>query len=489
MSNIMRGAAIERVSTRSRRSIAESTGAAFQKMWNKPLYKVLLLILGFPIHLVTAIVYILRKRKERYSSIRQQVLHEYTQQGYREHLVDEVRKELTNKYQFFRKAIRQERLDKEIETIAGKQFNEAVDQRTLEKMRQEGAERVTFTSTFQLLAANPLFLGLSFVPGIFMYIGMYLYSQPYLKYVFERLVMMVFVIFGVTLFVFTILYISPLDPAANILGQSATQAQLDQFNAVYGLDQPFFVQLWTTFEGLFSFDLGKSFAGNEQVTIEIMRKLPVTLELTVISLILAVVLSIPSGIISAIRQYSFFDYSFMLFVLIGLSLPNFWQGLIFILNFSIKLTWFPATYSPQNWLSMVMPVIVLGTGLAASIARMTRSSTLEVIHQDYIVTAKAKGLSERKVIFKHALGNALIPIVTVIGLQFGGLLGGAAVTEKVFNISGIGSYIVDKQFIPDIPSIVGGVIYIAAAISLVNLFVDILYSFLDPRIRSKMKHY
>src|SRR5690606_11312002 len=139
-----------------------------------------------------------------------------------------------------------------------------------------------------------------------------------------------------------------------------------------------------------------------------------------------------------------------------------------ILTFSIDLQWLPATYNPNNWLSLVMPIIVLGTTLTASIARMTRSSMLEVINEDYIMTAKAKGLSERKVITKHAIRNAMIPIITVIGLLFGGMLGGAAVTEKVFNIAGIGSYIVDKQFIPDIPAILGGLVYIAITISIVN---------------------
>jgi len=138
-------------------------------------------------------------------------------------------------------------------------------------------------------------------------------------------------------------------------------------------------------------------------------------------------------------------------------------------------------------LSMIMPIIVLGTGLTASVARMMRSSLLEIIHEDYIITAKAKGLNKHQVLWKHAVGNAMIPVVTVIGLLFGGMLGGAAVTEKVFNIKGIGSYIVDKQFIPDIPAIMGGVVYIAITISLVNLLIDILYAFLDPRIRSKMK--
>lgn len=206
-------------------------------------------------------------------------------------------------------------------------------------------------------------------------------------------------------------------------------------------------------------------------------------------MLLALVIALPIGIISAIKPNSLFDYTFMFIALIGLSIPNFWQGLIFILNFSIKLQWLPATFNPQNWLSIIMPTIVLGTGLTAAVARMTRSSTLEVIHEDYVMTARAKGLSERQVLLKHAVRNALIPIVTVVGLQFGGMLGGAAVTEKVFNISGLGSYIVDKQFIPDIPSIMGGVIYTAITISIINVVVDLLYAFVDPRVRSKMKQY
>lgn len=221
----------------------------------------------------------------------------------------------------------------------------------------------------------------------------------------------------------------------------------------------------------------------------IASKFPITLTLAVWSLVMAIVIAIPIGVISATRPYSFFDYSFMFIALLGLSIPNFWQGLIFILNFSIKWKWLPATYSPENWLSLLMPVIVLGTGLTASIARMTRSSMLEVIHEDYMITAKAKGLSQQYILWRHGIGNAMIPIITVIGLLFGGMLGGAAVTEKVFNISGIGSYIVDKQFIPDIPSILGGVVYVAITISVVNVIIDILYAFFDPRIRSKMKQY
>jgi peptide/nickel transport system permease protein len=205
--------------------------------------------------------------------------------------------------------------------------------------------------------------------------------------------------------------------------------------------------------------------------------------------VVGIVLAIPAGIISATRPYSAYDFIFMLVALIGLSLPNFWFGLVLILNFSIEMKLLPATFTVGNWLSFIMPAIVLGTDLAATIARMTRSSMLEVIKQDYILTARAKGLSEKKVIIKHALGNAMIPIVTVIGLQFGGMLGGSAVTEKVFNVNGIGSFIVDKQFVPDIPIVLAGVVYVAVIISVANLVVDIMYSFLDPRIKSKMKNY
>lgn len=299
--------------------------------------------------------------------------------------------------------------------------------------------------------------------------------------------MSVLVIAGVSVLVFTILYLSPFDPAANLLGEAATKEQIASFNHTYGLDLPYLAQLWNAVKGIFTFDLGASFTGNEDVAASIANKFPITLTIAIFSLLMAVVIAIPVGIISATRQNTFLDYSFMFIALIGLSIPNFWQGLIFILNFSIKLQWLPATYNPQNLLSIIMPVIVLGTGLTASVARMTRSSMLEIINEDYIITAKAKGLNERQVLWKHAIGNAMIPIITVIGLLFGDMLGGAAVTEKVFNISGIGSYIVDKQFIPDIPAIMGGVIYIAITISLVNVLIDILYAFFDPRIRSKMK--
>lgn len=247
--------------------------------------------------------------------------------------------------------------------------------------------------------------------------------------------------------------------------------------------------MWNTGKKFLTFDLGTSYVGNEDIAAAFARRFPITLQLSLAAMLVSVIIAIPSGIISAIKQYSAFDYIFMLIALLGLSIPNFWLGLILILNFSIRLGWLPAMYDAANLATLIMPAIVLGTGLSASVARMTRSSMLEVKNSDYVLTARAKGLSENRVVFKHILGNAMIPIVTVIGLQFGGILGGSAVTEKVFNVNGLGKYIVDKQFIPDIPVVLAGVVYVAIVISIVNLLVDILYAFLDPRIKSSLKNY
>jgi peptide/nickel transport system permease protein len=406
-----------------------------------------------------------------------------------EQLIEETREQLIRKQQFFKQNVSAEQTERVAYKIAKARFQDKLTESSNRKLLLNGQQRLSYVETFASCIQNRAFLLLSFIPGILMYLLIFLYSSPYVKYVFERLLMSLLVIIGVSVLVFTILHLSPMNPAANILGETATEEQIANFNRIYGLDQSYLSQLWNSIKGIATFDLGKSFSGNEQVTATIARKFPITFTLTIISLLMSMIIAIPVGIISAMKRNSFWDYTFMFIALIGLSIPSFWQGLIFILNFSIKLHWLPATYNPQNWLSLIMPTIVLGTGLTASVARMTRSSTLEVINEDYIITAKAKGLSKRQVLWRHAVRNAMIPIITVIGLQFGGMLGGSAVTEKVFNISGIGSYIVDKQFIPDIPSIMGGVVYTAITISLINVIIDVLYAFFDPRIRTKMKQY
>ncbi|WP_352419758.1 ABC transporter permease [Proteiniborus sp.] len=467
----------------------KSLGVSFEKMYKRPFYKALLFIFGILSLPFVFIKYMKNKQNNGYIRLRESIYQRLEQDGVKDEIYSKAQEQLRNKLSFFKKELSNEEFERQVKEITNKQFNEIIKHELNTMSKQQKVSNVTFCSTFVEMFNNKLFLTVSIILSFPMYLVILIFSNPYSKYIFERLFMMVFVIFGVTWLVFTILYLSPMDPAANILGQTATPDQVAQFNSIYGLDKPYHIQLLNTFKSLFSFDLGKSYVGNEDVLTAIMRKFPVTLQLTFASLIIAVLIAIPAGIISAIKQYSSFDYIFMLGALLGLSIPNFWLGLIMILNFSIKMKWLPATFIVGDWKTLIMPSIVLGTGLAASVARMTRSSMLEVKNADYITTARAKGLDEKKVITKHILGNAMIPIVTVIGLQFGGMLGGSAVTEKVFNINGIGSFIVDKQFIPDIPIVLAGVVYVAVIISLANLIVDIMYAFLDPRIKSKMKSY
>jgi len=470
-------------------SYAERVTALYRKMMNHPAYRPVLLLTGAPANAVAYAVHRYRKSASGYDRAIEEIRSRLLQSGRRDELLKETREQLRRKREFFGYGSGEQELEREAERIVSWKFQEEVKASWERRPPSDRNTSGALADTFGRLVENRAFLSLSLIFAFPMYLLMLVYANPYLKYIAERLVMALFVILGVAVLVFTILYLSPTNPAANLLGDTATNEQIASFNRLYGLDQPYLVQLWDTLRGIFTFDLGKSFAGNESVTTAISNKFPVTLTLTAISTLVAVLIALPIGIISATRPNSFFDYSFMFIALLGLSIPNFWQGLIFILNFSIQLPWLPATYNPHNWLSAIMPIVVLGTGLTAAVARMTRSSTLEVIHEDYITTARAKGLSRRRVIWRHAVGNALIPIVTVIGLQFGSMLGGAAVTEKVFNINGIGSYIVDKQFIPDIPSVMGGVVYTAITISIVNVIVDLLYAFFDPRIRTKMKQY
>lgn len=465
----------------------EQTGFRFGKNYRgiitQPLLKYLFIILGLPVHLLTWLFYQFKYKNSSYKHLLQKEKEDVRQSPTYGHWIRRYEDQYKNKMLYFNRSIDEQ----EMRTEARKLADEQAEEMAKASLSERNIQEVNYLQFFGESLNKSTFVRISFIPGILMYLFLWIYSRQILRYIFERLVLTVFVIISVAIFVFTILYFSPSDPAANILGEAATMEQRAEFNRQYGLDQPYLVQLVDAIKGIVTFDLGFSYTGNENIAASIANKFPITLIIAVFSLLMAIVLAIPIGIISAAKRNSFWDYSFMFIALIGLSIPNFWQGLVFILNFSIKWHLLPATYSPDDWLSIIMPVIVLGTGLTASIARMTRSSILEVINEDYIVTAKAKGLKPRKILIQHALRNAMIPIITVIGLQFGGMLGGAAVTEKVFNISGLGSYIVDKQFVPDIPSILGGVVYIAITISLVNLVVDIIYALLNPRIRSQMK--
>lgn len=296
--------------------------------------------------------------------------------------------------------------------------------------------------------------------------------------------MMIPVLLGVSFVIFGMLFFAPGDAADAILGDMATPADKQLFREQQGLDKPFFVQYLRYMKGVvFEGDLGTSYVTRQPVTDEILQRFPATLKLSALSVLLAVIIGISVGIISATRQYSFIDQFATSISMIGVSMPNFWQGMMLIIVFAVWLRWFPPSgfSTPMHW---VLPVVTVGTNASANIMRMTRSSMLEIIRQDYIRTARAKGQSERVVIWKHALKNALIPIITVVGLSFGRQLGGAVLTESIFSIAGVGKLMVDAIKLKNFPMVQGGVLFIAFVMSLVNLLVDILYSFADPRIRS-----
>ncbi len=463
--------------------------STFARMYRNSQYRICLWILGFFTMLVTFFTYKSKKGKDQFAKILADLKAEYERQGLKEQFYKEALRQVQKKNEYFKKKVSESEEKKQAEAIAEKNLLQYARDKAKERGEMSNVSEITMASCYENLLANTAFLAVSVILSLPMYILMFLYVRPIAKYVTERLFLMIFVLFGVTWLVFTILYIAPMDPATNILGPTATQEQIDSFNKVYGLDQPYLTQLFTTFKSLITFDLGNSYQGNENVIVALMSKFPVTLMVTFWSMLVALIISIPAGIISAIKPYSTFDYLAMFIALLGLSIPNFWLGLMLILQFSIELGWLPATFQPGNAVSFIIPAIVIGTGMSASIARMTRSSMLEVKNSDYILTARSKGLMEKKVVLKHILGNAMIPIITMVGMSFSNLMGGAAVTEKVSGINGIGSYIVDKQFIPDIPVVLAGVVYISFIVSLMNLMIDILYALIDPRIKSKMKNY
>lgn len=306
------------------------------------------------------------------------------------------------------------------------------------------------------------------------------------KYVLKRLIMLIPVLLGVSFIVFSIMYMTPGDPAQIILGQNANEETIMELREEMGLNDSFLVQFVRFVSGAVTGDFGRSYQSNRVVFAEILNRFPATLKLAGLGILISVLIGIPVGIISATKQYSMFDNVSMVLALLGASMPCFWAGLMLILVFSVWLGMLPSG-GYGGILYYILPAITLGTSSAAAITRMTRSSMLEVIRQDYIRTARAKGVAEKKVITKHALKNALIPIITVIGLQFGYLLGGAILTETVFSWPGVGRLMVDAIKQKDTPMVQGLVVFIAVTFSVVNLLVDILYSYVDPRIKSQYK--
>ncbi len=306
------------------------------------------------------------------------------------------------------------------------------------------------------------------------------------KFIAKRLVAMVPVLLGVTLVIYLILNMAPGDPAKVILGEQATPEQIAELREEMGLNDPVLVQYARYIFNLVQGDMGESYNSGLKCNVEIFARFPNTLRLTICAISLAVILALPIGIIAAVKQNSLFDGASMFIALIGLSMPVFWLGLLLILFFSLRLGWFPSS-GADGWKSLVLPTVTLGFQQMASIARVTRSSMLEVIRADYIRTARAKGVAENKVITKHALKNALIPTVTVVGLQFGGMLGGSVMTESVYAWPGVGRLMVQSINKRDIPMVLGCVIMFSVTSSVVNLLVDVLYGFIDPRIKSQYK--
>ncbi|ABR48042.1 binding-protein-dependent transport systems inner membrane component [Alkaliphilus metalliredigens QYMF] len=313
------------------------------------------------------------------------------------------------------------------------------------------------------------------------------------KYTLRRLAYLLPVLIGVTFVVFSIMYFTPGDAAAMRLGQEATQEQIDSMRDQMGLNDPFHIQYGRYIINAVQGDFGRSWRSNSPVISEILARFPNTFVLSVAGMSIAILIGVSLGVVSAVKQYSISDNIGMFFALFGVSVPNFWFGMLTILLFSVfwnnqfGFSLFPSSGFDAGLRSLVLPALTLGTSSAAIITRMTRSAMLEVLSQDYIRFTRAKGLGERKIITRHALSNALIPIITVTGLQFGVLLGGAVFTETVFSFPGIGRLIVESIRARDLPMVQGSVIFLAFVFSLVNLGVDLIYALVDPRIKAQYK--
>ncbi len=305
-----------------------------------------------------------------------------------------------------------------------------------------------------------------------------------LPYILRRLIHLIPVMIGVTLCSFLLLKLAPGDPAEVLAGIEANPEVIEAIRRKHGLDQPLPVQYFYYLGNLMLGDFGKSISTGLDVGPMMWRALIVTLKLSALGLVLALVVGIVIGAVAAVRQNSFFDSTSMLFALFGAAMPNFWLGLLLMWTLSVTFPIFPAGGGTDLY-SLILPAITLGTGAMALIARMTRASMLEVIRQDYIRTAYANGLSPPIVIIRHALKNAMIPISTVIGLQFGYLLGGSVATEIVFAVPGVGQLLVDGILARDYPVVQSTMLMVAIIFVLVNLITDISYAYFDPRIRLK----
>lgn len=333
-----------------------------------------------------------------------------------------------------------------------------------------------------------------------------------LGFIIRRTLAVIPTLLGVTIIIFLMLAVTPGDPAELLLGERATEESLEAMREHLGLKKPLYVQYGMFLNRLIRFDLGETIWTRQKVWVEVRQRFPATIEMAIVAMILSSFFGVVLGLISATKQYSWFDYTSMLGSLIGVSMPVFWLGLVLMLVFSLTLGWLPmsgriSVYTDLqvitnfyvldailtgNWAALkdclkhiALPAIALSTIPLAIVARMTRSSMLEVLRQDYIRTAKAKGLSQFKIVMKHAFRNGLIPVITVVGLQFGILLGGAILTETVFAWPGVGKWLFDGVVKRDYMVIQGGTLLVATSFVIVNLIVDVLYAVINPRISVK----
>ncbi len=301
-------------------------------------------------------------------------------------------------------------------------------------------------------------------------------------YLVSRFLNALWVLFGVTTLVFFLIHWVPGDPVAVMLGESASAADTEALRHALGLDRPLLEQ-WAGFlTGVLSLDLGSSLYYQQPVFALVLTRLGATLQLSALAFLVALVVALPLGLLAAARKGSHWDSTAMGFSLLGVSIPNFWLGPLLVMVFSLGLGWFPVS-GREGALSVVLPAVTLGTGLAAVLSRMVRSSLLEVLGEDYVRTARAKGLAARQVLVRHALRNAGLPVLTLLGMQLGALLGGAVVTEMVFNWPGVGALLIESIQRRDYPVVQGCVLVISLSYVVINLLTDLLYVKVDPRIR------
>ena len=308
------------------------------------------------------------------------------------------------------------------------------------------------------------------------------------KYIIKRILYMIPVLLGVSFLVFAILSLTPGNPGSIILGITAKPEDIARLNAEFGYDKPFFVRYFTYIGNiLFHFDMGTSYATRQPVINSIVARFPNTLLLAALAMAVECLLGVTMGIISAVRQYSVLDRVMVVVALVFASIPGFWLGLMLITLFSIRLRLLPV-FGADTLKHFILPTLTVSLTRAAGLLRLTRASMLETIRQEYIRTAQAKGAAERVVIWKHALRNALIPVVTSMGTSFGASLGGAIIAETVFSMPGMGTLMTNAIRQKDVPTVMGATLFLATMFSLIVLFVDILYAFIDPRIKAKYRN-